>query len=259
MLMIVGSRAFKPGAVRLQFATTKINFVTGPDNIAAVWRSKGLDAKAVTCFSLKNFFDTPDKAMKIYHADNTGINPQPHGGDSIPAKDRYYYLTRKNTVGFFNGPGLKHFGNRFGALLTKEIDRLDLGTEWIEHEDLYAFVRKLLVGPAIEAMCGPFLLEQSPTFTEDFWKFDSDMFYFFKGWPRWLAPRAWRNRTKVLNSLKNWHAFARDNFDESCVESDGHDRFYGSPLMRSRQEYLPKIDSLDADALASQDLGLIWA
>lgn len=236
-----------------------MSFVTGPDNIAVIFKSKVLDARAVTCFSLKNFFDTPDSAMKIYFADSTGINPQPQGSDSILPKDRYYYLTRKTTVGFFNGPGLKHFGNRFGALLTRKIGQLDLGTDWTEHEDLYAFVQKLLIDPAIEALCGPVLLEQSPNFVKDFWQFDIDMYYFFKGYPRFLAPRAWRNRTRVLRSLKNWHAFARDNFDDSCIESDGHDRFYGSPLMRSRQEYLPKIDSLDDDALASQDLGLIWA
>ena len=252
---------FKPGAVCLQFLTTKLNFVTGPDNIAAIWRSKGLDAKAVTCFTLKSFFDTPDRAMKIYFTDNTGINPQPHASDNnrTAPKDRYYYLTRQTTVGFFNGPGLKHFGNRFGTMLTREVGQLDLGSDWIQHDNLYDFIRKLIIGPAIEAMCGPVLLEQTPTFTDDFWKFDRDMLYFFKGYPRWLAPRAWQNRAKVLNSLKSWHAYARDNFNESCIESDGHDRFYGSPLTRARAEYLPKIDSLDADALASQDLGLIWA
>ena len=107
-------------------------------------------------------------------------------------------------------------------------------------------------------MCGPVLLDQNPTFVDEFWKFDSDMLYFFKGYPRLFAPRAWRNRTRVLDSLKKWHAYARENYEESCIESDGHDRFYGSPLMRSRQDYLPKVDSLDADALASQGLGLIW-
>lgn len=154
--------------MRVRFFTTEINFVTGSDNIAAVWRSKGLDAKAVTCFSLKKFFDTPDRAMKIYHADNSGINPQPYGGDCIPTKDRYYFLVRKHTVGFFNGPGLKHFGNRFATLLIRKIRQLDLGTSWVEHEDLYAFVQNLLIGPAIEAMCGPVLLDQNPTFMDDF-------------------------------------------------------------------------------------------
>ena len=59
--------------------------------------------------------------------------------------------------------------------------------------------------------------------------------------------------------MKSWQTYARDNFDESCIEPDGHDRFHGSPLMRTRQDYLSKVESLDSDAIASQDLGLLWA
>lgn len=70
----------------LRFFTTKMNFVTGSENITTVWRSKVLDAKAVTCFLLKNFFDTPDKDMKIYFADNSRINPQPHNNSSMSPK-----------------------------------------------------------------------------------------------------------------------------------------------------------------------------
>ncbi|KAI9879878.1 MAG: hypothetical protein M1830_006730 [Pleopsidium flavum] len=197
--------------------------------------------------------------MKIYYADDSGINPQPHPSSNTPFKDRYYFHTRRETVGFFNGPGLKHFGNRFQELLRKQISQLEIGHDWNEFADLYSFIQNLLISPAIEAMCGPTLIGQNPTFVDDFWKFDSNMLYFFRGCPRWLAQRAWKNRDRFLASLKNWHAYARENFEESCIEADGHDRFYGSPLMRSRQSYLPRIDPLDADALASQDLGLIWA
>jgi len=233
--------------------------VSGSDNIISVWRSKALEAKAVACFSLRYFFNTPRRAMKIYHTDSSGINLQPHPNSNTPFKDRYYFHTRRDMVGFFSGPGLKHFSNRFQSLLRRQISQVDVGHEWIEFADLYSFVQDLLIGPAIEAMCGPTLIAQNPTFVDDFWKFDSDLLYFFKGCPRWLAPRAWRNRNRILGSLKTWHAYAREHFDESCIEADGHDQFHGSPLMRSRQNYLPKIYSLDADALASQDLGLIWA
>ena len=74
------------------------------------------------------------------------------GDTGVRRLDRYYFLTRKETVGFSNGPGLKHFGNRFGAALTKEIGRLDLddcNNDWVKHDDLYAFIQNLLIGPAI--------------------------------------------------------------------------------------------------------------
>lgn len=68
---------FKPGIVGLQLFTTRVNFITGSENITALWRSKDLDAKAVTSFSLKEFFLTPDRSMKVYHGDNSGVNPKP--------------------------------------------------------------------------------------------------------------------------------------------------------------------------------------
>ena len=197
--------------------------------------------------------------MKIYHEDDSGINPQPNPASNQPWKDRYYFHTRKETVGFFNGPGLKHFGNRFQLMLNRDIGVLEIDNGWTEIADLYSFIQNLIIAPAIEAMCGPRIMEQNPAFQHEFWQFDADMLYFFKGWPRFLAPRAWRNRDRVLNSLKEWHAHARMHFSEDSIEADGHDPFYGSPLMRRRQDYLAKMDGLDADALASQHLGLIWA
>ncbi|KAL8869298.1 MAG: hypothetical protein Q9174_004379, partial [Haloplaca sp. 1 TL-2023] len=256
---LCSSRNSQPGVIKLKFWTTSINFVTGADNVASLWRCKDLDATAVTTFSLSQFFSTPKQSMRVYLGDDSGISPQPHPNNNISEKNRYYYQNRKAIVGFFNGPGLTSMGNRFSRLLTSAINNLEASDKWINEADLYKFVLKIVIGPAVEAMCGPVLLHENPNFGDDFWKMDHDILYFFKAYPRWLAPSAFRNREKLLKGVKHWHSFARDHFDPSCIESDGHDRFFGSPLMRSRQRYLNRIDFLDADAIASQDLGLLWA
>ncbi|MCJ1394726.1 hypothetical protein MMC18_007606, partial [Xylographa bjoerkii] len=244
--------------IRLKLLNQDLYFVTGSDNIISVWRSEILEAREVTSFSLRYFFNTPKAAMKIYLTDDSGIGLQPHPSSTIPYKDRYYFHNRKTTVGFFSGPELKSNAYRFQDLLQSQILHLDIGHDWVEYPDLYLFVKELLTAPAIEALCGPELIGQTPSFAEDFWKLDSDIYYFFKCCPRFLMPQAWRNREILLTGIKKWHAYARENFQESLVEADGHDRIYGSPLMRSRQEYLSQVDSLDADALASQDLGLLY-
>ena len=217
-----------------------------------VWRSKDLDAQAVTLFSLTQFFNTPVRSTKVYLEDTSGVNPQPHPCSKINAKNRYYYQNRKHVVGFFNGPGLKHMGNRFATLSTRQIRQQQIGNTWIEYDDLYNFTQHLVIGPAVEAMYGPALFEQNPDFGQDFFKLDSDILYFFKAYPRWLAPRAYRNRAKLLENVKDWHAFALTHFHESCVEPDGHDRFYGSPLMRSR-----KSTSENLSAWTTQMLSLL--
>jgi hypothetical protein len=243
----------------LKFFNWEINFVTGPDNINSVWRSKALEAKPTTCFAVEYLFKTPKRAMKMYRTDDSGINPQPNPGTNVPQKDRFYYQSRKASLGFFSGPSSKHISNRFLESLTQQISRQGIGVQWEERLDLYLFVQALITGPSIEAMCGPVLMQQNGTFVDNFWKFHRDVLYFVKGCPQWFAPKVWANRDQLLASVKNWHNYAQDNFDESCIDADGHDRFYGSPLIRSRQSYLSQIDSFDADAIASQDLGLIWA
>ena len=197
--------------------------------------------------------------MRIYKEDTSGTSFEPHPKSNTPFKDRYYYHNRKIILGFFNGPGLKHMAYRFQTLLQERILQFEIGDTWVEFPDLFLFVQDLLTGPAVEAMCGPRLLSQNPEFVKQFWKLDHDILYFFKALPRWTIPAAWNNRERLLSSVKEWHTYARENFDESCVDSDGHDPCYGSPLMRRRQVCLSQIDSLDADALASQDLGLLWA
>ena len=174
--------------MRLRLYDTEINFVTGSASIIALWRSRVLEAKEVTCFSLRNFFDTPKAAMKIYLTDDSGINSQPHPSSDIPFKDRYYFHTRRDTVSFFQGPGLKHIAHRFQDLLRDRVAKLEVTHDWVEFTDLYSFIQDMLTGPAIEAMCGPTLMEQNPTFVDNFWRLDSDILLFFKKFPRWLAP-----------------------------------------------------------------------
>lgn len=90
--------------------------------------------------------------MKVYVGDSSGVNPKPHFKSNVATKDRYYYQNRKTVTGFFNGPGLISLGNRFSALLTKEIGQIDMSHGWTEHEDLYEFIQNVLIGPAVEAM-----------------------------------------------------------------------------------------------------------
>jgi hypothetical protein len=91
------------------------------DNINSVWRSKALEAKAkaTTCFAVEYLFKTPKQAMKMYHTDDSGINPQPHPSCNILSKDRFHYQSRRASLGFFSGPSSKHMANRFLDSLTK--------------------------------------------------------------------------------------------------------------------------------------------
>ena len=158
-----------------------------------------------------------------------------------------------------NGNTLTPFSNRFQSILLKHIENENISSEWTQMPDLFSFLQILVSTSAIEAMCGPALIRMNPKWIQEFWEFDRSLPYFLKGYPRWFAPKAWAARQRILDGVKKWHTYAKARFDESCIDEDGHDPFFGTQLIRQRQEYFGEMEFMDADAMAAEDLGLIWA
>ena len=233
--------------------------ISGFDAVNAVWKAKCLDSKPAVCIAMEWFFGTTKTALKFYDQDDSGISLQPHPNSKISPAHRIYYHTHKVMQGFMNGPGLATFASRFQYTLATQIAESGITQDWTELPDLFSFLRDILSTAAITTMCGPSLIALSPTMIQDLWEFDRSLPYFFKGYPRWLAPKAWKGRQRCLNNFKRWQAFAAQNFDDSCIDEDGYDPYYGAPLMRSRQEYFSKMELIDQDALASENIGLMWA
>lgn len=233
--------------------------ISGFDAINAVWKSRCLDSKPGVCISMDRFFGTSKTALKFYNADDSGIGLHPHPNSNVEEAHRIHYFTHKVTKGFMSGPGLRILTNRFQALLKLQISESGIDENWTELPDFFSFISNMVTTAAITSMCGPSLLELNPNFIQDLWEFDRSLPYFFKGYPSWLAPNAWKGRKKCLESMKTWHTFAKSRFSDSCIDADGHDRYFGTPLMRARQQYFSKMPMLSDDDIASENIGLIWA
>jgi hypothetical protein len=81
----------------------------------------------------------------------------------------------------------------------------------------------------------------------------------FIGLPWFLAPRAYAVRKRVLNAVQVWQQHARDHYNDSAIDTDGDDPFWGSSFFRERQKMFLEMDGFDYAAIASQDFGAIWA
>ena len=237
---------------------TRINVISGSENIVSVWKSKDLDSKPAVCLVMDRFFCMPKKALKSYYTDISGIRYRPHPNSQMSPEDRIYYHTHRATHGFMSGKSLAGFADRFQSILLQHLGSGVVGGHWITRPDLFEFIQVVISTAAIEAMCGPLLSALSPNFIEDFWAFDRSLLYHLKGYPEWLSPGIWKTRRRCLQALKLWHQQARERFHESYIELDGHDPFFGSPLIRERQKYFSKMSAMNADAMASEDFGLIW-
>lgn len=211
-------------------------------------------------FCLKNLFGMRSKPLSVYAADDSGDRPEPHSGSTTEPRNRIDFLTHDSLVKFLSGPSLSRLYERFNRNLSNRLMALEIGTEWIEIPDFLEFIQMELSTAVLEATMGPQLIAQNPTFVRDLFEYDSAVPILSKGLPRFIYPKAYKIRDRMLFMIKRWYVYARDNFDDDLVDADGDfDPFWGSEHMRHRQRVLRKVDGFEDDAIASSDLGLIWA
>ena len=221
-----------------------------------------MNTKAAVLLALENMFGTPSDVIPFYREDNSGVNAAPLRGSRVQQPEhRITYLQVKAAHKHLSGTGLVQMTEFFLGVLKRRMSESQVKSEWVDQPDLYAFLQDEVFRAAIEALCGLHLLPQSPTFVEDFWQFVADVPVLIKGLPRWLSPGPYRRRQRLLNAVKSWHRYAKENSDYSKIGADDPEwePFFGSKLIRARQQYSSKMSFMNDDAVAAEDLGLIFA
>ena len=246
---------------RVRFGALDVFIISGRESVSTIWKNTTwINSKASVLLVMHQVFKAPRRAMLAYSLDDSGINARPHAGTDVRAENRIFHVTHKVVGDLFTGAGLNPLKARYDTSLRQQISNCEIGYQWEEFPDLYSFVRNQIFRAAVESMCGPYLIDLSPTFVEDFWVFDHNILSFFKGFPRFLMPRAWNARERCLQAVRKWHQFANESQSNgSNEEEDNVDLVFGTKYMRSRQRHFTKMEHIDGDAVASADLGLIWA
>ena len=220
-----------------------------------------MNTKAAVLFSLKTLFGTPANVIPFYAADNSGVNSTPLPGSRVKPQHRITYLQVKAAHKYLSGPGLVQMTELYLDILKRRFHGNQIESEWVDQPDLYKFLQHEVFSAAVEALCGSYLLSQSPGFVEDFWEYVSLVPTLVKGLPRWISPKPYRVRGRLLDAIKRWHKMAREHSD--CTEIDAGDPewepYFGSKLIKARQEYTRGMEFMNVDALAAEDLGLIFA
>lgn len=237
---------------------SEIFLVQGRENIVSLFKQP--TGTFLHHFVLKNMFGMHSKSLSAYKADDSGHHYERYPGSMTEPHNRIDFLTHEMFAKFLSGPSLSRMFERFSQGLLDRLEAVDVGADWKEIPDLLEFIQMEVSAAILEAITGPQLLAQNPTFVSDLFKYDSAVPTLSKGVPRCIAPEAYRIRDKMLHMIKKWHAYARKHFDDNLIGADGDfDPFWGSEHMRYRQKTLLNVDGFDEDALASSDLGLIWA
>ncbi|UNI23175.1 hypothetical protein JDV02_009010 [Purpureocillium takamizusanense] len=239
---------------------TELYLAQGPENIRDVFRNSSICSQIfLHKFVLGRVFGMPEKALKLYDRDNSGYRCKPRPGTHVEPRNRIDYLSFGPITRFLSGAGMRAFWFRYELELTKRLHDLPFNTDWTHLPDLTQIFEVDVSAANTNALCGPYLLQRNPDFLEELWKLDRGIDVLFRGMPRILAPWLYARRDRLLAAVKDWQNYARQNFDESALDENGDDPFWGSRIFRDRDNVLSQMDGMDHDALASEDFGVIWS
>ncbi|KAI9154655.1 Cytochrome P462 monooxygenase [Paramyrothecium foliicola] len=232
-----------------------------PDHVKAAFRkSKYATNKSTTLFALRQIFGLPEEAVKFYRADDSGNASTSRKESLVEPQNRIGFLTAHNLHKHLSGVHLENLSNRYIDFLLRDLSSFDVQDEWVSLPDLHDFIQKYAMTASLKATFGTELFKQCPNVIDDLMDFNSRLPDFIRCLPRWLAPGAHRVRERLLSSVKKWHDYAHKHFDCSKTgpEDPEWEPYFGSKLIRVRQQYLLQMEKVTAQTRAVEDLGFMF-
>jgi len=146
--------------------------------------------------------------------------------------NRFHHNNHKIHSTYMSGSSLADLGARFLANADIELKSLDIGEEWTNIEDFNVIVQKTLFRASVTAIFGPHLLRLNPRFVEDYWLWDQSIASLFKGYPRWLIPKVYEARERLIEGIEKWHRHGEEHFDweDEEVAKTEWEEYFGSKL-----------------------------
>lgn len=234
-----------------------------PRNIVQIFSNPNLTVTRSYRIALKYCFGMSDKALGVYLSDTSGSREKPIPGSNVPDSARVSYHTHKNLVEGLLGDGLDPTVKRIQETLFASLNGIaksgeSQSDEWVYGEDLAKFFEQHLGSSILTSLFGPLLLADSPDFIQNLWDYDKRVIQLARRLPRFLIPKAYELRDKLIASIMRWHQLAAI-ISWSDANKDSGVSPWGSTMMCRRHAMLLKTDGQDLRSVASTDLGLIWA
>lgn len=240
---------------------TELCFVTGPNNITAIFKSsRSFAVKASVVIAMDRLFGTPKHIVSFYDADNSGFQTTPHPWSNVEPNNRIHHIVHTQVVKHLCGSALKSMSNRLMDNVGKIVFACGIGYEWLDMPDLFEFCQVKLLHVSLDTMFGLYLTVLNSEFVSEYWKFDECILNLIKGLRRFLSSQSWKARDKCLESLKRYHEYVSRLYDaDGCKDYQGLDPFFGTEFIRQRNEAFFKMTPMNADAMASEHLAIMWA
>lgn len=247
--------------IKFKAGGSSFTVIANPSHVVAIYKSsRFLSAKSITERSARYLLDIPSNVIKFYQADDSGMAAEPRKGSQVTHENRILYHQTHTAQKFLASPSLDTMAQRYLRTLHHSIEALHIGTDWVEYPDLYKFCQMTVSRANIEAMTGSKILKLNPNLVADFW--DAKQFApdYFRGWPRWLVPKAFSARDRVIEAIRKWHdyAFANGDYTNTGSQDPDWDPVWGSKYAKVRQQYMLNMKPLTSRVRAAEDWGLMF-
>jgi hypothetical protein len=224
--------------------------------------ARDLSMKPIIIVAMRDQFGMKPDDLAIFSRDCSGDTAKPlDGHEHMDPAHRVFYNQHRDLNTMLSGSALDGMMSRFIVTFTERLRTTPLVTdEWTELPDLFTFLRDEMFHAATASLLGERFFELCPDFCRDFWEYDSHALTYLRRTPRWMAPKAYAVRDRVLASIKKWNMHAREHlpYNDPALAGVEYEPIWGARLMRARAEMFDKA-GFTLDGAASMDLGFVWA
>ncbi|KAF1936393.1 cytochrome P450 [Clathrospora elynae] len=156
------------------------------------------------------------------------------------------------------GSNLTSLDKRLFHVLKRTIEPTLSDSGWTDLPDLYAFVEYHVSFAIAETLLGSAIVESYPNIITDLWIHIESTDQFLMGLPRFIIPKAYAARDRLLSHIRKWSTKSESLRHENAVDTKW-DPTAGSALVQEREELYGEMPGHDEHGRASQVLGLLYA
>lgn len=154
-------------------------------------------------FGLKHFFGMQQRFVDVYTADDSDSYCQSNFTSKIKPHNRIDFFTHDGLIKRLSGSGLDSAFKRFVHKSTKNLYAFKVCKEWTQMSNLLEFFQNHVNITMIETLYETTLTSQHLNFVCDFWAFDKIVFKLAKRLSKFIIPKIYKLRKKLLRDIKS--------------------------------------------------------
>ncbi|KAI4639562.1 uncharacterized protein J4E78_010889 [Alternaria triticimaculans] len=128
---------------------------------------------------------------------------------------------------------------------------------WHDIPDLYAFLEYHLSYGITETLLGSSIIESYPEIVTDLWIHIEATDQFFMGLPRFVIPKAYAARDRLLSAIRTW-TIKSEALRQANAVNTVWDPVAGSGLLQEREKLYSEMPGHGIEGRSAQTLGLLY-